>query len=423
STLPEEQAPSLTSRLLISNQELSEIAPAALGKAIFWSEPGGIRAVRYDGAPLWPSGEYLNDDLVYESGGDLTSVPEFPLLGHGLRQISVDNGRLIALLGSQIAIEARREPRSLESRLVCLDIADGEGKLLWSHSPSEALPSAEWRFSGPPVMRHDRVYVPVRRARPINAVGVVCLDAHNGDKLWFEQVAGLLSEPPETYHVVCADGLTIAYERVFLGGDFGALACLDVRTGRIEWVRRDEPVPWRVPPRVPEAESAGRRPLCYRGRTFTIEQDDSTVMSVDAWTGAMLWRRTLPAKLTTLVDARHGFLYAVGDHLWALDLETGAVLWRFGLDDVEGEFLGQAVLVGSTAAAVDTSASLLACTHDELWQINALSGAPERRIPLRELYNLAGGRLIPLSNRLLLVTPHQLAMLEWVGLSALPPIH
>ena len=417
SSLPPDPLPRLNTRPMLAARRLSEVAPAVSGRRLFWSEPGGIRGVRDDGAPLWPAGEFLNDDLVYESDGNLKVTPDLPLLGQGLRQVSVDGGRLLALMGPQIGIEGQREPRPLESRLVCLDVAEGEGKLLWARIPAEVLPSDEWRFSGPPVVQQSRVYVPIRRARPINGVGVVCLDAQDGSTLWSQPVAGLLSEPPETYHRATADALTIAYERVFLGGDFGATACLDARTGQVEWIRSDEPIHWQVPPRVPAEEVPGRRPLCHRGRVFTIEQDDSTVRSVDAWTGAELWRRTIPSQLAELVAVRHGRVYAVGDQLWALDLETGVVEWRFGVDDVEGEFIGQAVLVASGTVDPEHHTSLLACTPDELWQVSALSGAPERRIPLRELYNLAGGRLIPLSDRLLIVTPEMLAMLGFPGLA------
>ena len=401
----------LTPTPMLRDTRMATAVPVVSAGRIFWSDANAVRAVDMDGNPLWSTDKEAQDNRIYMTGYPGVASLEFPLLGEAAREVSISKGRLFALLGPPISVPAEREPRPIESRLVCLDTDQAQGKLLWSRRPFDLLTKDDWRYSGSPLARRDRVYIPVRRSRPSMAIGVACLDAQDGALLWFQHLAGILDDSPATHHLVTSDGLAAAYNRLYLSGDFGATACLDDVTGRVEWIRRDQPAPWTVSPLVPESETEGRRSLCHRGAVYAIEHDDHTVVALDARTGTTLWRQSIPSRLRTLAAERHGLVFAVGDHLWGLDQQTGAVHWRFGFDDPEGHLLGQAILV--LPSAPSQAAAVLACSQSELWRINASSGAPEARLPLNELHDLQGGRLTRAGNRLLIFALDQIAALEW----------
>jgi outer membrane protein assembly factor BamB len=400
------EAGHLSNRPLLAQTAPPPVVPVCADGHVYFADGDTIRAVRVaDGEPAWPIGEGEFRDVVYGDPYAEAYPYSLPYVGEVRRQIVVDRGRLYAVLGPQFSVEAPLEPRAINARLICLDVGAQEGKLLWSRAPLECLPDDAWRFSGPPLVLGSRLYISARRSRPALMVGVACIEAATGEPMWFQPVSGLLREPPRTHHLVTSDVLTAAQDRLVLASDFGATASLDLVTGRLEWVRRDEPQPWAPPSSVPPGEVAARPAVCHRGVVYAVGHDDRTVQALDAVTGARLWVQTVASPLRQIAGVHAGVVVAVGDHLWGLDVDTGTVRWRFGFDDVEGAFIGQAVRVGD---------SVYACTHDELWEIDLVSGEPLRRVPLGEGFGVAGGRLLQADAVLIVASDSALTALALV---------
>lgn len=388
---------------LLSAWRPPPVLPVVSGERLYWAESNTICGARLsDGQPLWPSGNQQRPHVLWDEPQADRYPYEYPYAGVLRREVTVSGDRLWALVGPPFSSVASRESRPVETQLVCLDVGAQEGKLLWSRRPEDSLPGG-WRWSGSIGTDGERLYLPARCSRPAPAIGVACLSAADGTPLWFRHVAGLLREPPATLHLVTSDQVTLAYGRVYLAGDWGGVACLEGSTGNIEWLRRDEPLPGPPSRSFAGDMAAGPAALCHRGMIYTVQHDEHSLTALDAWTGALLWRQTLPGRVRQLAGARHGLLYAAGDQVWGVEARTGAVRWRFGFDDVEGAIAGDILLDGE---------HLYACTPEELWQLDALTGEPLRQLPLWGVYGTQGGHVVAAQGELLVVSPDEITAWE-----------
>jgi outer membrane protein assembly factor BamB len=154
-----------------------------------------------------------------------------------------------------------------------------------------------------------------------------------------------------------------------------------------------------------------RTAICHRGLVYSVAHDDRTVQALDATTGAIAWRQTLPGSLRHVAGVRAGVVAVAGAELWGLDVDSGNVRWRFGFHDVEGEFIGQGSIAGDC---------LYACTREELWEIDLATGAPTRRVPLREGYGMRGGHVVNAGDRLLIAAHEELAAFAFGSAASAP---
>ncbi len=381
------------------NAQPPRVVPAAEGASLFVQDAQELRGLRWeDGRPLWPTGTESDRGVMATTGGGAMLAQ--PLLGEPRWASSLSAGRLTVLAGHHVTYRAKTEPRALAARLDCFDVRRQEGKLLWSREPHEVLPDADWQFSGPPLAVAGRVYVAARRSGPEVAVGVACLEGESGELVWFRPVCGLLINPPQTAHVLTSDTLTCAFDRVILAGDFGATICLSQDRGVLEWIHRDAPLPWKPPGSVPAVETPGRPAVMHRGRVHSVQQDDRTLQQLDAVTGARLWQRDLGWRVAQVAGVRGGVVVAAGQKLAGLDFDSGELLWTFGFDDPAGTIAGDALIAGET---------VYACTREELFAIDLVSGAIVRRLPLRAAYGVRGGTLLRGPGRVLIVSSQELA--------------
>lgn len=375
------------------------ITPAVEETGLFVQDANELRGLRWeDGGPLWPSGAESDRGVLARTGSE--TAAELPLLGEPRWAPTLSGGRLYVVAGSPVAYRAKAEPRALLTRLECFDVRRQEGKLLWTRSPQEVFPDANWQFSGPPLAVEERVFVAARRSEAEVAVGVACLEGASGELVWFRPVCGLLVSPPPTAHVVASDMLTCSFDRLILAGDFGATICLAQAGGEIEWISRDAPLPWRPPGTVPAVETPGRPAVMHRGRVHSVQQDDRTLQQLDAVTGVRLWRRDLGWRVSHVAGVRGGVVVVAGQKLAGVDFDSGALLWTFGFEDPAGSIIGEPLLAGET---------VYACTREELFGVDLSSGAIVRRVPLWAAYGVRGGTLLRGPGRVLVVSNEELA--------------
>ncbi len=379
--------------------------PAIWGDGVFLQDLHSIRALSLtDGTPLWATQDDAGTATIFRDRPNEQTVPVRPSLGDIVLRPAVEDGQLVARLGWPFSVQAAREPRLLDSRLVCLDVDQQQGKLLWSVHESEALPAeGQWRWSGPPLLAGGLVFIAARKSRPSMEVGMQCLDAATGQPVWFTTVCGLLEEPPSGYHLATSDLPTVANGRVYLAGDFGATAALESRTGRLEWVAADPPRPWTPGTSFPDSERPLRPAVSCSGVLYSVASDDRTITARDALTGELLWSRPVPDTIAGIIGCRAGMVLIGGRRAWALDRTTGDIHWKFGSTHAAAAGTGGALL---------TSERLFWPVRNGLFEIDLGTGTAMSFVPLHGGYGLQGGALTTAGKRLLITAPDHISC--WV---------
>ncbi|MCH7686815.1 MAG: PQQ-binding-like beta-propeller repeat protein [Planctomycetes bacterium] len=181
--------------------------------------------------------------IIYPPGSDRrSSLPLQPVVGVPRHPLTLHEGRLYARLGTPITSHSNRdrELRPPSSRLICLDLADKQGALLWKISAGDLGP--DWSFEGAPVVEEGRVYVAVRRSHPQTQFNVACYDAENGKPIWNRKICSTLTLLNDAENFISHHLLTLADGTIFYSTDAGAIAALETTDGRLRWiVTPDEP--------------------------------------------------------------------------------------------------------------------------------------------------------------------------------------
>lgn len=342
-----------------------------------------------DGRAAWAVGEE-DPGVLYPAAPDLDLDPTVsgrpfaanPLVGMPRHTLTVQGDRLYARLGSPITSPAARELRRYGSQIVCLDLAR-EGLMTWSVS-SESLGGEEdwWAFEGPPVAEGNRLYVLATRSRPQAQLNAVCLDAATGGVIWNRSVGAPITSPPEGADVMTHRLVTAAAGRLYVQTDAGAIVCLDAATGRPVWVGWYEsvPRPSGAAGTLPE-RNLPAAPLFSGGVLVAAPNDSGLLFAYDAESGAELWSREVRGGREP-VGVRDGVLVVSGERLTGFDLFTGRELWVTGFEDSAGFGAGRGLLAGRYAYWP---------TREDLFVVEVETGEVARRVPLADVYGLAGG--------------------------------
>lgn len=352
-----------------------------------------------DGGPAWPTGAADDDGAIYASPTPRVDL-QHPTAGVPRWTVVVAEGRCYAHMGRPIATAAAGELWRPESSLVCLDLAQGEGRLAWSVTPEQALEQPEWTFTGAPVAADERVFVPLRRATPQIETGVACLDAATGRRLWQRRVCSALAQAPAAYHLVEQDQLAVGGDLVFHSAPAGMVAALERETGIVRWAvtyaaRERSPAE-----RSDPARSGLCRLLCAHGAVYAAPPDTDELLAIDAESGVVLWRRPAGARIVELASVVDGVLIAAGDQLWGLDAMTGENAWpgAVGYSDPAGFGYGRPAVAGERVYWT---------TREDLFVVEARSGRILRRTRLPLSAGRSGGNLIVAGETLLVARPEQ----------------
>jgi outer membrane protein assembly factor BamB len=375
--------------------------PLAWRNLVLLNDAETVRVLRLDdGRPAWPTGDPRDQGVIYTVGAPAAVDLGLPAIGVPRFTATISGGRYYARMGPPVITSATRGLKTPDCRLICLDLAVGEGRLVWSVTPGEAFGAADWTFGGGPLVIGERLFVPLRRAIPQIEIGVACFDTLGGELLWQRGVYGTLQQSLPALHLVGHDLLTSANGRLFVGTDSGAVAALDAETGRTEWVTTYPSRPQSAAELSDPARSGLLPPVYAAGTLFIAPNDSRSVRALDAASGVVLWERPAPGRIVNLLGVDRGVLVAAGDKLWRLDADTGRVLPpAVGFDDPDGHGYGRGVIADGL---------IYWPTREELFVVDLDSGEIVRRVPLRMLHNLSGGNLVSADGTLLVAGPDRL---------------
>jgi outer membrane protein assembly factor BamB len=352
-----------------------------------------------DGGPAWTTGAADDEGAIYVSPAPRADL-QLATAGVPRYAAIAADGRCYARMGLPIATAAAGELRRPETSIVCLDLAQGEGRLAWSASPEQVLEPPEWTFTGVPVVADERMFVPVRRATPQIELGVACLDAATGRRVWQRRICSALAQAPAAYHLVEQDHLAVGGEVVFYAGPAGMIAALEAETGIVRWAvsyaARDRTPAERSDP----AQCGVCSLLCAHGSVYAAPPESDELLALDAGSGVVLWRRAAPGRIAELVDAVDGVLIAAGDQLWGLDAETGESAWpgAVGYSDPAGFGYGRPAVAAGRVYWT---------TREDLFVVDARSGRIVQRTRLPVSAGRSGGNVVVAGELLLLARPEQ----------------
>ncbi len=366
--------------------------PIATGPAVFYCDSRRIFARdRRSGEPLWPSAEN-SSAVIYDAGGPPQKSSDQFVVGIPRYTLAESGGRLYARMGSPITGKSARDLREHESHIVCLDVAHGEGKLLWRTGMKER--EEGWAFEGSPAVANGHLYVPLRRGFPQSQTNIACLDAQTGAFLWNRQVCSAVSDVSQLSNLVSHHLLTVGDGALFYSSDMGGVISLDAAHGTIRWVTTYESISPRNNTETMGGNGENLTPcLFHEGSVVAAPSDFDGLLVMDSQTGRVRWQRALPGGVRHLLGVQAGKLFVSGDSVWALDIDTGAIHWEVGAIDPVAHGFGQGLLAGKLVYWP---------TREEILVVEQATGEIRRRVALAAMYDVSGGNLA-ISDGLLIV--------------------
>ncbi|WP_417386043.1 PQQ-binding-like beta-propeller repeat protein [Gimesia sp.] len=376
--------------------------PVVHGEHVFFNDSERIYGLNWKtGLPAW-SQDQKSSPILYPSASHLVSrLPFRPVVGVPRYTSTIAGGRLYARMGSPVTSVAKDERLGLFSDLVCLDLDQGQGKLLWKISSSQLREqNFVWSFEGAPVVSGNRLYVVLHRGFPEVQTNVACFSADTGEMIWNQKICLALRSIEEGVNYISHLLLTLGEDHLYLSTDMGAIASLDTADGKLNWLvtyasqdktDRDE---------LSNHMKMGLVPCLYdRGILFAAPQDSSQLMAFDAESGLLLWQRPWPEQIRNLLGVTQSTLVVSGNRLFGLDRETGRITWKTGYHDPEGYGYGRGILAGK---------SVYWPLREEILVVDTEQGYLKQKISLRKQYGATGGNLVIAGNQLLVAQPRRL---------------
>ena len=361
------------------------------------------------GDPAWPT-EQGTAQIYPPAAIERTPAPDRLSVGVPWFTMTVADGKLFARLGSPVSGPSGTEPRDLASDLVCLDLAHGEGRLIWKIAASEWPHDGEqsWRFEGSPVVHDGRAYVIHSRRRPQLEFALTCLDAANGERLWTRPLATSRTSVEDHHNRVSHLLPTLGAEKLFVSTDAGVIVAVDAQDGRIEWaVTYESRLPGDAADQSDHAKQGLVPAMFHEGLVFVAPNDCDRLFCIEADSGRVRWQKPHPTRdrwrhLLGVVSSDSGSKLVVSGHsLRTLDVETGREGWRvLASNDITERGYGRGVLAGD---------AVLWPTREGLRILDAASGQPRRNIPFNTPDSAeTGGNVLVAGGMLLIAQPDKL---------------
>ncbi|MEO1995744.1 MAG: PQQ-binding-like beta-propeller repeat protein [Planctomycetaceae bacterium] len=337
------------------------VFPVVTGGRLFVCDAQRIRGWELrSGRPAWwptdvPLDETRDEQLQQATIFPATQIaeqlatPRRPVRGSARYSLTVVNDRLYARMGLPVTVRASDELQIFPSQLVCLDLGQGQGKVVWT-CPAESV-ARQWTFEGAPIVVDSHLYVLLRKMTVESQLNVVCLDIGTGRPIWNQTVCTALLPSARTNNLVSQLLLTAGGNRLFVSTQLGAIAAMDRFDGVLDWVVAD--------PRsgsVKSGSAATHRtqrppsPPCvfHSDRVLAAAHDSGSVLAIDSGTGVVLWRTELRDQIDAILGVGQGRVIVSGRSLWGLDLQSGAVVWGAENRDPEYAGFGRGLLVADS---------------------------------------------------------------------------
>jgi outer membrane protein assembly factor BamB len=298
--------------------------------------PGSLHVRQPLGHPVIVNGEVFVTDGVRLYGYDLrtgagTGREKIPLIRSGDPHpdtqctLTASGGLLYARVGPAVVRPAVTGEGKHESQILCLHPKPRELGIRWRLTPPEddKTPSA---WEGAPLVAERRlwaVYAKFESGRVIHVLA--CYDPADAEKapdrpLWMTEVSdGQVPGGERVRHEL----LTLAGRHIVFCSNTGAIVAVDAATGRRAWGFR-YPRARRV---APGACNDPAPPVAFAGCVYVAPADGEAVYALDAETGKLVWESGLTEGARILGVARNRLVIAVAGPLRGvrgLDLATGS---------------------------------------------------------------------------------------------------
>ncbi len=289
------------------------------------------------GEPAWPS-EKEGAEIYSTVAEGTASSPTQSCAGVPYYTMTIADGKLYARMGSPVTNPTDNETSSeaSESDLICLDLAGGQGKLVWKIGANELIKDEQkqWRFEGSPLVMAGRAYVALSRRRTQLEFAIACVDATTGTLLWNRNIASTRSPVEDHQNRVSHLLLTAGAGKLFFSTDAGAIIALNAKDGQLEWAMTYESLAPARPHLLSSHFYQGLLPPIYHeGFVFVAPNDCNRVFCIEADSGRVRWQHRQPESdrwrhlLGVAPGGDAGRLIISGNTLWAIDIATNKTVF------------------------------------------------------------------------------------------------
>lgn len=280
------------------------------------------------------------------------------------------------------------------ARVLARDLA-AEGKLRL-----EIVAGDGERFTGPPVILDDRIYLPVQETNSSGRLAVACYSPTSGRRLWRTPIASIAANADRPADVLIAGG-----GRLYLSTDAGVVVALHAADGKVAWARTYDRGRSQRPNDLSQV-AAVKHGACLLtdGALVCAPADCAAMFAIDPATGQLLWTNAQAWNVEYFLGVSEGRLVATGKQLWMIDPVTGAT--QFVWPDTLG-----AGAAGSGRGCVAGN-ELFWPTEKAIYAFD-LETARQTRSPidLKQLGGTGGASVTPCGDGLLVATGLRLTLL------------
>ncbi|QDV33606.1 outer membrane protein assembly factor BamB family protein [Tautonia plasticadhaerens] len=352
-----------------------------------------------DGRPVPPPAWRAN----IPPGSPSAARPTFGVERHTL---TVYGDRVYARLGpSGAEFQMRNNVSAPATAIVAIDrrrpetpawIRTADEVIAPPEQPNAAVLRGQVAFGGAPLADDQGVYVAMLKPGTQTLTWVACLDPASGRTKWVRFICsgtspgftrgmgvrnrGMIVNPELGHRLLSIGGSTLYYQT-----DLGALASIDARSGRINWLSSY--------PRLLDAprggmEAVNHNPAVVHEDLVIISPEDSDrLFAFDRDTGRLAWQVDPGGRVSHLLGVADGKVVATGNHVWTIDARSGTLRsrWPDGQTLLEG--YGRGLLADG---------EIYWPTRDRLFMLDQQTGRPTDRPPieLRAVFGCGGGNLV-----------------------------
>jgi outer membrane protein assembly factor BamB len=397
-------------RPVASSGPVNRFLPTATANALYISNGEAVFAFDLrTGKARWPVAEAASEEsqtaMIHRLADPIP--PKRPINNVSLQVLTLHGDRLYARLGSPFTGKARQEAH-VHSELVALDVGRGEGKLVWRVVAEEIdrddplSLTAPWCFEAAPAVASGRVVAVIRRSLPQEQINVACFDADRSQLLWNQRIGITVAATDEAVNSASHLQPVIAEDSVFVSTDAGAIAALDLHSGKLRWVRT-YPTADRFHSSVATRRAGHTPPVYHDGVLYVAPLDSDLLLAIHAESGLLLWQREWPDPIQHVLGVSGETLVVQGRSLWGVAARTGDFAWserQVGFSDPEGYSFGRGVLTGEI---------IWWPNRDELWEVSATTGRVMRRLEFKASLSESGGHLLQVDDRLIVSRDSQVS--------------